>query len=302
MINLPWMLAAAVAAVAGIAVPAEDFPCDTLSNGTLEVYDRIEESAAPVLGAVDVRKKAILFERRQALIAQLYTLADNSLATGADAARPILFRKYRSGADISFCAQTRNEALFGAGDIKMQFMLRCLIDRDGDGAYESFVHKAQLVPYNMRTGRTSAPTQEAPGILSLPRPVTLVPTASPARTDPFSNAEILTRISVGRVDNANVEIRFSGGVRRGPASLADRLMGTETIVAVPMTESEVTVLGTRIRFVRGSGKWTAAVVDGFGRPPRLQCQGAVIETGDTFTIMTPGGQQTVARADLRPRP
>jgi hypothetical protein len=296
------MLGAALAAAAAAAPASVDFPCDKLGDG-VELFDGLEESQAPPPRAVEVRKKAILFERRQGLVAPSFTLSGAGLAnSGGTASAPVLFRKYRSGAEMLFCTGTWSEALFGAGDAKTRFMLRCLVDKDGDGAFESFVHRLQLVPYNMRTGRTSAPTGEAPGLLPLPRPVTLVPAAAPARPDPFSSAEVLTRISVARVDGGNVELRFSGGVRRGSSSFADRMMGgAETIVAVPMTEgAEVPILGTRIRFARRAGKWTAAVLDGFGRPPRLLCSGAVVEAGDTFTILTPGGQASYARADLRP--
>ncbi len=298
MIEMSWMLAALAAAAAAPA--SGDFPCDKI-GGVVELFDGFEEGSAPSPGAVEVRKKAILFERRQGLVASSFTLSDAALAnSGGTSAAPVLFRKYRSGAETLFCTGTRSEALFGAGDAKIQFMLRCLVDKDGDGAFESFVHKGQLVPYNMRTGRTSAPTGEAPRFLPLPRPVTLVPAPAPARPDPFSSAEVLTRISVARVDGDKVELRFSGGVGRGPSSLADRMIGgAETIIAVPMTDgAEVPMLGTRIRFARRDGKWTAAVLDGFGRPPRLLCSGAVIEAGDTFTIMTPGGQASYARADL----
>ena len=49
--------------------------------------------------------------------------------------------------------------------------------------------------------------------------------------------------SPARVSGSSIELRFSGGVRRGPSSLADRMMdGGETIVSVPMTDGAEVVI------------------------------------------------------------
>lgn len=297
MIAMPWMLAVLAAAA---AIPASiDFPCDKLAD-PVELFDGIEENPAPSPGAVEVKRKAILFERRQRLVAPAFTPSDAALAnSGGRNAAPVLFRNHRSGAGTMFCTQTSSEALFGADDAKLPFLLRCLVDKDGDGAFESFVPKVQLVSFNMRTGRPADPTGEAPALLPLPRPVTLVPAAAPAHPDPFWNADVLTQISVASVHGSDVELRFSGSVVRGPADLAGGMRGAESMIDLPMTDgAEVPLLGTRIRFARRDGKWMATVLDGFGRPPRLICSGAVIEAGDSFTILTPGGQASYARTDL----
>jgi hypothetical protein len=302
MINQHWILMATAAASA-MSAAAPDFPCHKLADSTVEVFDALEESIAAALGAVEIRKKARLFERRQKLAAAAFAIADAGPApVDGRATAPMTFRKYRSGAETLLCTQKRDDALFGAGDTRAQFMLRCLVDRDGDGAYESFVHKAELVPYNMRTGRSGPSSGTVPGILALARPIRLVPAAAPARPDPFASAEVLTRISVAWVKGEVVGLRFSGGVRRGPDSLADRMMdGAEAEAVLPMAEGiETPVLGTRIRFARSGAKWTGAIQSGFGREPRLLCGGSVIEAGDTFTILTPGGQSVIARSSLAP--
>lgn len=73
------------------------------------------------------------------------------------------------------------------------------------------------------------------------------------------------------------------------------------IVAAPLADGAVVpIAGTRIRFSRAKGKWTATVLDGFGSEPRLHCSGSVAEVGDTFTILGAGAQAEIARSSLPP--
>jgi hypothetical protein len=299
MISFEWLFGAALAAAQTAA-----FPCDKLGDEVLEVYDGFEQAAPPSRGPVEVRKKAVLFGRTAPLIARTFTLVDPAPAGG----KTMVFRRYRSGDEILMCTRMRNGALFGAGDETEQFVLRCLDDRDGDGAYEGFTRRVRLVPVKSMSGTMRpAPTfpvdQEASPRLPLARPIALV--AKSGLVDPFSpfKPRARSRIVVSRVRGNEVELSFSGRLSSLPDSVEDRMgvLDAETVVKMTMTDGgTVSIAGTRIRFARQGGKLTAAVIEGFGSEPRLLCSGSVAEVDDTFTILGVGRQSIISRASLPP--
>jgi len=306
-------IAIAVPMLTGIAAallaqaPAHDFPCERLRADILEVRDGFGAATGPALGAVRVRRNAVLLDQTFGLVAETFTLADDDLATAGGTMPPIVFQKYRAGEALLFCTQMRRDNLFGAGEGSHQYALRCLADRDGDGAYESFSRRIRLVRIESGRGPPApAAAPEAVEQVALAAPVRLVSRAGLDLREGGYKPRARSRITVRNVDGGNVEIRFSDGISLMPAGVEDHILeAAETIVSVPMTNgAEVPILGRRFRFARQGGRWTAAVLDGDGRPPRLHCAGSVVETGDTFTILTPGGQTVVARRefDRRPQP
>jgi hypothetical protein len=289
----PYLLLGAALAAAQIS----DFPCDKLTGELLEVYDGFEAVPAPSPAAVEVRKKAVLFDRAVPLVAETFALADPSRAGG----RLMVFRRFRSGDGILLCTHARSDTLFGAGDEALQFLLRCLADRDGDGAFEGFARRIPLLPADTPGRILLKPPAEAVETLPFARPIALV--SKPGLADPNApfKPKARTRIAVAGVRGNEVQLSFSGQLSMLPDYVAHRfeMPVSETFITMPMTEGGVVpVAGTRIRFAKRAGKWTATVLDGFGSEPRLLCSGSVAEVGDTFTILGAGSQQIIPRANL----
>lgn len=283
-----WLMAAALA-----GAEVSSFPCDKLRPVMFEVYEGFEPAPAPP-GPVKVKRKAVLYDGAAPLIARDYMLAEPTVA----ADKAILFHPYREGQERLLCTNSRSDALFGAGDEAAQFMLRCLVDADGDGRFEAFSRRVELFPFGKDGKFPNPPPTPAPVLGSpLPRPVTLVEKPGPAlrAKGPYQIAA-RSRIVVSRVEGNQVELSFSG-----EASIADRLLsaGEETVYAVPMADGAVVPIGgTRIRFARRGSYWTAEALDGFGRAPRLHCSGSVAEVGDTFTLLGASQQTVITRASL----
>lgn len=299
MTGIHWLLGAALAA----AQPAA-FPCDKLAGELLESYDRFESVPAPAPAPVEIRKKAVLFERTAALVAETFTLDDSARSGG----KPLLFRQYRDGAQTWMCTRMRNDALFGTGDQTSQFLLRCLGDRDGDGGFEGFTRRVPLVRVNSM-GRSIGARAESPAApeaspwLPFSRPVRLIAGVGVVDPNAAFRPRARTRIVVSRVQGNEVELGVSGGISSLPDHVESRI-GTQLIqtpVRLTMREGEVaTAGGTRIRFARRGGKMTGTVLDGFGSEPQLLCSGSVAQVGDNFTILGAGHQGTFTRASLPP--
>jgi hypothetical protein len=296
-----WSLAAVLALFG--AEEAREFPCEALGDELLEVHEGFAPAAAAVQGAVAVKKKAVLFDATAALRTKGYTLAEPLPA--ADVPAPI-FRPYRRGGQAQVCTGRRSDALFGAGDMKEQYMLRCLQDGDGDGRYEGFIRWGKLVPMRdvprVISAEDADRAPETPELRPLPRPVALVEREDLADPNDFMKEKARMRITVARVQGQEVQLRFSATMT---PPIPDHIPGgswmsvAETLVTMPMTESgEVPFAGTRIRFAKSGRGWTASVPDGFGRPPRLICSGSVAEVGDSFTILGAGSKMNVARSSL----
>jgi hypothetical protein len=213
MDGFQWLLLGAALAAAQPAA----FPCDKLGGDLFESYDGFEAVPAPSPPLVEIRRKAVLFDRTAALVAETFTLDDPARSGG----KPLLFRRYRGGGETSMCTSMRDDTLFGTGDQTTQFMLRCLGDRDGDGAYEGFVRRVPLVPVkslsrpNRAPAAAPAPPESSPW-LPFSRPVRLVP-GTVADPNAAFRPRARTRIVVARVQGDQVELGFSGGISSLPA-------------------------------------------------------------------------------------
>jgi hypothetical protein len=185
-------------------------------------------------------------------------------------------------------------------------MLRCLIDRDGDGVYESFSRIGRLVPIPTRRPRILPAAEPEPPaeIMPLAAPVTLVRRDGIPNPNQEFEPRTLTRITVRRARDAELELRLEDGVVRGPERMVELFSeAAADEVTVPLSDvAETTIQGIRFRFVRAGSGWTATVLDGAAAEPKLHCSGAVVETGDTFTVLHPGGQSMYPRSSLPAQP
>ena len=299
MTSIHWLLGAALAA----AQPA-GFPCDKLAGELLEVLGRVRNRPGAVpQGRGGPEEGGALRQDRRSGRRDV-----NSGRSGPLGGKSLLFRRYRDGGETLMCTRMRSDALFGTGDETTQFLLRCLGDRDGDGAFDGFTRRVPLVRVNSLSRRAAT----AAAVPAVPEPSPWLPFARPVRlvastgvVDPNAafRPRARTRIAVSRVQGGEVELGFSGGISSLPDHVESRIgshLGQVT-VRLTMRDGEVVAAGgTRIRFAKRGAKWTGTILDGFGAEPRLLCSGSVAEVGDTFTILGAGRQATFNRSSLPP--
>ncbi len=275
------------------------FPCDKLGDEGFRVFESIGSESQPAAPA-QVKRKALIARTVLPLSSRWLTLDDAALATDRGKLPAIAFRAYRIGGTLTYCTSTRRDALFGADDRSLHFLLRCLIDADGDDRYEAFKPHGELVPYNSRTGKTGTGTGIVPQARPLPKPVALIESSAAKDPNPAFAPRIVSELRVAAVSETELVLGATTQVSMLPGGSGERFRGSqdEARITVPLTEGEHALPdGRALRLARKGKGWTAVS----GRAARiadLQCGGSVVAIGDRYTIMSDGGMSVISAANL----
>jgi hypothetical protein len=296
-IFLAGLMVVAQAAVAS----AGEFPCDKLADEGYRIFEGIGGAEAGSAEPVRLKKKALLARDRHPLATRWLTLDDQALATDGAKLPSLSFRAYRIDNSTRFCTSTHRDGVFGPRTQHGQFLLRCLIDQDGDGRYESYRAHGELVSYNSRTGKTGAASGIVPQARALPKPVALTESASAKDPNPAFAPRIFSELRVVDITDQSVTLSSAAHVAMLPGSFGERFRGSEEegTFTVPLREGNWTSpTGRTFQFSRKGKAWYAASSGPAPSPAKLQCGGSVVAIGDKFTIMSDGGMSVVRLSDL----
>jgi len=297
------MLAAAMAAQPAADQPGA-FPCGSLGNEGYKIFEGIGAPAEPPTAApVRLKKNALLAVERYPLETRWLTFDDAALASDGGKLPPIPFRAFRIDGSRAYCTSTWREAVFGPRNQDGNYLLRCLVDEDGDARFESFRAHGELVSYNMRSGKTGKPTGAVPPTRRLPKAVALVESAAVRDPNAAFAPRLVTELRVVKLTAQDVTLGLETQVAMLPGRSGERFRGAGDVqtMTVPLREGTWTSpAGTSIVLTRNGRDWFAAVAGRSGPPARLQCGGSVVDTGTMFTIMSEGGMSVVSRRNLPP--
>ena len=290
MASAGLVMMAAAAALQGAPAPV----CGTALGEDIQLFDAVSvEKAAPV--ALRLQRKARL-QQSFALSAGSMQLPPGPLATHKGRPVDVRFQRTLSpdGTGERWCTSHTPDGLVGARDPDGTYLLRCLVDADGDGRHEALQAQGRLVPMNQR--RSAAPVPP-PAPRPLPGPVTLVPAAAVRSTIPFGFApRIIGELRVTEVGAAAAVIER----KLQPAIFASdsfRSWADAERWTVPLQAGEWTAPDGTHLWLAGSGKdWTVSAPGGWFRTPALGCRGAFVELPATFAVFGFGGFGTYRRA------
>jgi hypothetical protein len=296
------MVAAQTGAQAAAPEPVQPFPCEKLEEEGLRVFEGIGPAAeAPAPAPILLKKKALLLRTRHPLLTRWLTFDDAALATDGGKLPPLAFRAFRIAGKVTFCTSTRRESVFGPNAQDGNFLLRCLVDEDGDGRYESHRAHGELVSYNSRTGARGKPTGAVPPLRALPRPVRLV--ESDAVKDPNAAfaPRILSELRVAAITDSDLVLAASSQVVMLPDPVGGRFRGGEADrITVPLREGTWTSPAGQTLVLSRKGKAWYARPAPAAVPGALLCGGSVVATGSAYSIMSEGGMSVIGRSSLPP--
>ena len=298
------MVRTACAALLALATPAAaqvaSFPCEQLGDSGTRVFDAVGPAAAPRSSApVRLRKNALLARERFPLEAASFTFDDAALATDGGTLPALSFGAYRIGGALRFCSQESRDGVFGPRNRDGMYMMRCLVDSDGDGRFEGFRAHGELVPIS-RSGKTGAPTGIVPPLHPLPRPVALVRSAAAPDAQLRDAPRLVVETRVSGLTATAATVRTRAQVMIYPGQSDERIGADyESVAAIPLREGRFELgFGRTILLARNGKSWQALLGGSTSAPAELQCGGSVVAVGSTFTILRDGGMSVLSRRPL----
>jgi hypothetical protein len=299
----PFMAAAIMANTPPAAAPAPSFQCDLIKEDMAEIYTGISapENYLSIkiwkrllnrkADGVIVKQGAVLNNQRQLLEYDRYRIAD-PVAAGK---RPILFRKYMVGAAVRMCTAASSDKIFGKGDSKLRYRLRCLADTDGDGQYDATDFVGKYVRYSVITGKNVTLPMPDKARTMLNAPIELIQDQQVQPKKPALPSYLYSQISVDRLDGDIAELRLSYTVNITQNTNQFRKLAGDRTVDIEMADGkEYTLDNNIIKFTQTEKGWIATLIASSGAPAEIECGGRVIALPRSYTIVTPD-QQTVLR-------
>ncbi len=303
MAGITSFFAAFLAAAQALA-GADSFPCEKLGEEGVRIFEGIGPAAEPVaIAPIRLKKGVLLARERYPLTTRWLTFDDLDFATDGGKFPALAFRAFRIGGKSSFCTSTFRENVFGPRQ-DGSFLLRCLVDEDGDGRFESSRAHGELVSYNMRTGKTGRPTGIVPPLRPLPKPVALVENEAATDPSPFFVPRIVSELRVRGVGPETLTLVAATEVAMTPGPGGGRVEGggDEQVMILPLREGSWTSPSGRTILLSRTGKdWHARLSGAAPAPARLLCGGSVVGTGTLYSIMSEGGMSVVRGPDPTPR-
>ena len=127
-------------AVAQAGPEGDSFPCETLGDAEgLRIFDGIGPAEAAPAEPIRLKQGARLARLAFPLTARASTFDDPALATDGGTVPAMSFRSFLINGRPRLCTPTLRESVFGPLNADGDFLLRCLLDRDNDGRFESFL-------------------------------------------------------------------------------------------------------------------------------------------------------------------
>jgi hypothetical protein len=304
MAGITAFFAALLVTAQAVAAGGDSFPCDKLGEESVRIFEGIGPAAEPAAAApVRLKKGALIARERYPLVARWLTFDDLALATDGGKFPAVAFRAFRIEGKPSFCTSTVRENVFGPRQ-DGTFLLRCLVDEDGDGRFESSRAHGELVSYNMRTGKTGRPTGTVPPLRPLSKPVALVENEAARDPSPLFAPRIVSELRVRAIGPETLTLVAATQVVMSPGPDGGRVEGggDEQVMTLPLREGSWTSPSGRTILLARQGKdWHARLSGAAPAPVRLLCGGSVVTTGTLFSIMTEGGMSVVRGPDAPPR-
>lgn len=290
------LLAIALSSAASGSVVQASFPCSKLAQGEYRVFKgliRLNE-ASPI--PIKIKKGAVILQIRQALLTD-WKKPEGQIGAVVPYQQPqLLFRPYRIAGVLRYCAEGQRDDVFGAGDKTVQYLLRCLVDSNADGKYDSFHRYGELVKTDYRTGKTDAPSGVVQSDLPLIKPFALtasgVTQPQNSRFEPAVQSMIKIKELRKNVASLSILTFVSFGISETESSFGRRT--EDKILELSLQDGvETMVDGTNFVIARRGSDWTLTPNRGFGGKADLVCGGSVLDAGGTYTIFTGGGMSVV---------
>ena len=289
------------AAVMNLGGPASGqapsgFDCSRLDGNPAYVFTGFGEAAAPDPAPVRVGRSATMVNDARPLLFTRYQIADDALELQPGTQAATLFREVHVDGERRFCTEQTRVDLFGPEDANRPFLMRCLIDGDGDGAFERMLPAGKLVTVNSRRNRPVGAPPADPSPVDLTTPVRLVVDAS-SKPAGALRPVVVTFVQPKRVrsDEVRVEVtrQVSPYFMERPLGFFAR--GAQTL-NIPLVQGERVIAGYRLAFAKDArGRWTSRVLSAPSNEAELVCAGRGIALGDEVSVAYPGGMATLAR-------
>lgn len=287
----------AISLLAAPVVAEEPFACKSVSGGELRVYQGLGPAESKTPSArVKVKKGAVVVHEERALLVD-WLKPDGGVGGVIPYKSPqMVFSRYSINGEERLCSTQRREDVFGAGDEKQSYQLRCLLDTNGDGQFDAFRRYGELVSYDSRSGKAGAATGTPQADQPLAQPFRLVPAGPADSPTPVSSRFVPVLRSVIQVMNVvgdKVTLRETSQVAV-MAFDSDRGLVNDhlpsTTVEVQLAEGAEALVGqTRIRVARTSSGWEIFAPEGFVSDAELICGGTMLKTDETITVFKGGG-------------
>jgi hypothetical protein len=222
-----------------------------------------------------------------------FTVSDAALATDGGTKAPVEFRPFLIQGVRQYCSEMARDNIFGTWAGPDSYLVRCLIDRDGDGRYDAFHRYGELVPYNRGSGKVGDPSGQPVYNRPLVAPIELIQLTLPLKS--YRRPIVLTRLKVAAVSPSSMTLRLSAKIGNGPddekfpSYHAER--GPEQVV--PLQEGPVPVHGYEISLRREGKGWVATTRAMNELPVKLLCSGGVIEAAGNYSLFHAGGSVTL---------
>jgi len=264
------------------------FPCAELDRGEPRIFsDLAPNSAESVDMPVAVRRGAILARQERLFLSEWMTVADTALATASGTTSPILFRPYRIAGAKRFCTMTQRDDIFGPPPAAGNYLLKCLVDADGDGQFEAFRRHGELVSYNLRTGERGSPSGIVQQDQPLQVPFALVPTSMPKTPMMGFEPRLQSRLDIIKMDKAEITLRWRTQVSTEPGKAKFRGGGFEERHVMPLQDGARAALGEYTVELHQTGrKWTATASPDEQQAEYRVCDGSVLQAGGLFWIVS----------------
>lgn len=298
-----WRIAWIVGLAANAATAQVPFPCDKLT-GEHRIVAAIGPALSPATrSAVQVKKKAVVASQERPLLWH-WSKPEGAIGAVVPYQNPqLFFRRYLIDGKVRNCAEGRRADVFGVNDASQHYLLRCLVDADGDGRYEAYRRYVELVRMDERSMKPGPSLGVAQVDQPLVQPFRLVPAAGAKAMNSAFEPRIRSFIRVKEVRKDTVVLQSHSRVETFPSEFDDNFGNppSSPTVELPLQHGLDTLVdGTRIVIAGSSGKWTISAPDGFGETAQLICEGRVVETSSAFAILHAGALEIAQKGGAEP--
>lgn len=294
-----------IKAFAMLALPAgglaqQAFPCAILGKTEARVFEGFEPASASKgnLKPIKVRKGAVLGEEKRP-IRTGWMMIDASSSSTKLSLTPMVFAPYIIGSQTHLCTSMFRAEVFGETDDHNSYLLRCVLDADKDGRYDHFHRYAELVSTNLRTGKSEKGKGVEQTDNALPQAFRLVTLADgTAIPNAAFEPRVVQRLAIQAVSKDEMIVGLASDVSILPDAFDVRRKEAAQRITIPLRDgAEGKVGGWTITVQQGGGGWTVtAQADPSMPPASFTCDGSVVVTGDSYTIVGAGGSKTLSLA------
>ncbi|MEH3123499.1 MAG: hypothetical protein PGN16_16270 [Sphingomonas phyllosphaerae] len=286
-----------------LALPAgglaqQAFPCAILGKTEARIFEGFEPASEPKgnLKPIKVRKGAVLGEEKRA-IRTGWMMIDPPSSSTKSSLSPMAFAPYMIGSQTHLCTSMFRSEVFGQTEDQNNYLLRCVLDADKDGRYDHFHRYAELVSTNLRTGKSEKGKGVEQSDNALPQAFRLVTLADGAAIPNAAfEPRVVQRLAIQMVSKDEMIVGLASDVSILPDAFDARRNEAAQRITIPLRDgAEGKIGGWEVTVQQAGGGWTATAHANPSIPPAtFTCDGAVVVTGDAYTVVGPGGSRTLS--------